>query len=97
MDLYTFMVEKFFVVVTRAKINDTLWLGYSATVDGDNVAHRSFRMGDFNNGSYNTADHDPSLHASLRGLARIVVNDPTSKALHSFFNSSTPATWTLTW
>ncbi len=29
MDLYTFMVEKFFVVVTRAKINDTLWLGYS--------------------------------------------------------------------
>ena len=84
MDLYTFMVEKFFVVVTRAKINDTLWLGYSATVDGDNVAHRSFRMGDFNTGSYNTADHDPSLHASLRGLARIVVNDPTSKVAFIF-------------
>ncbi len=44
MDLYTFMVEKFLIIDTRAKHHDSLWLGYSASVDGDLVAQRSFKM-----------------------------------------------------
>ena len=83
MDLYTFMVEKFLILDTRAKINDTLWLGYSAFVDGDMVAQHSFRMGDFDNGTYDTAPFDPT-DPGKKGLTRVVINDPTSKVAFIF-------------
>jgi hypothetical protein len=83
MDLYTFMVEEFIITDTRAKHHDTLWLGYSAYVDGDMVTPpRSFKMGDFNNGTYSTVNYDPSYPNT--GLARVVINDPTSKVAFIF-------------
>ena len=77
---------------TRAKINDTLWLGYFAFVDDDLVAESSFRMGDFDNGTYDTAPVDPS---SPPGLARVVMNDPTSRSA-LFSSSLTPIMCLLT-
>lgn len=75
MDLYTFMIRKFIITDTRAPIHDTLTLGYSAHVDGDIVAQSNLiQMGDFDNGEY---DHLP-------GLARVVINDPTSKVAFIF-------------
>jgi hypothetical protein len=81
MDLYTFTVDEFSVFNTRSKINDTLWLGYSAFVDDDLVAQHSFHVGDFDNGTYDTASHDPS---SPPGLVRVVMNNPTSKVTFIF-------------
>jgi hypothetical protein len=81
MDLYTLVVEEFSIHNTRATHNDTLWLGYSAFVDGDLVAEHTFRMGDFNNGTYSPASYDPG---SPPGLARVVMNDPASKVAFIF-------------
>jgi hypothetical protein len=81
MHLYTFEVTQFEIFDTRAKINDTLWLGYFAFVNDDLVAESSFRMGDFDNGTYDTAPVDPSRPP---GLARVVMNDPSSKVSFIF-------------
>jgi hypothetical protein len=81
MDLYTLEVTQFEVIDTRAKVDDTLWLGYFAFVDNDLVAQSTFRLGDFDNGVFETASHDPS---DPPGLARVVMNDPTSKVSFIF-------------
>jgi hypothetical protein len=83
-DLYTLMVDKFIITDTRAKHNDTLALGYSATVGGEMVAQRSFKMmHDFNNGQYSTVTYDPLVHGHP-GLARVVINDPTAEVIFNF-------------
>jgi hypothetical protein len=77
-DLYTFTVETFNISNTRALINDTLWLGYSAYVDGDLVANLQQKLGNFDNGSYQTANYfSPGVGP---GLANVVINDPDAKA-----------------
>src|SRR6266568_1827015 len=85
MDLYTFTVEKFIITDTRAKINDTLALGYSAHVDGVMVDLIPFRLNppDFNNGTYNVVDRLPSARHSP-GLDRVVINDPEAKVTFNF-------------
>jgi hypothetical protein len=82
-DLYTFMVDKFIITDTRAKQNDSLALGYSATVDGETIALRTFKMDDFNNGDYSTVTYDP-LFRGHPGLARVVINDPAAEVTFIF-------------
>jgi hypothetical protein len=76
-DLYTFTVETFNITDTRALINDTLWLSYSAYVDGDLVGNLQQKLGSFDNGSYQTANYFPPEVGP--GLANIVINDPDAK------------------
>jgi len=82
MDLYTFIVEDFFIHDTRSIHNDTLQLSYSAFVDGDAVANRVISLGDFDNGEYSTVDYVPSDQSP--GLAQVVINDPTAEVAFMF-------------
>jgi hypothetical protein len=56
MDIYTFVVENFYIINTRARHNDTLYLYYSAFVAQDLVASHLISLGDFDNGEYSTVD-----------------------------------------
>jgi hypothetical protein len=76
-DLYAFTVESFNISNTRAAINDTLWLSYSAYVDGDLVGNLQQKLGDFDNGSYQTANYFPPGVGP--GLDNVVMNDPDAK------------------
>lgn len=76
-DLYTFTVESFDISNTRALINDTLWLSYSAYIDNDLVGNLQQKLGDFDNGSYQTANYFPPGVGP--GLANVVINDPDAK------------------
>lgn len=78
MDLYTFTVESFDISNTRALFNDTLWLSYSAYVDNDLVGNLQQRLGDFDNGSFQTANYFPP--GTGPGLANVVINNPDAKA-----------------
>src|SRR5215467_7251993 len=48
-DIYTFVVENFIIHDTRALHSDTLYLYYSAYLDGDLVANHLISMGDLDN------------------------------------------------
>jgi hypothetical protein len=82
MDLYTFKVDKVKISHTRAIHEDTLHLVYTAYVDGDVVAQSLLSLGDFNDGEFVPGDHVPD--AQKGGLARVVINDPTSKIAFNF-------------
>jgi hypothetical protein len=80
MDTYSFVVEDFIIRDTRALHNDTLYLSYSAYVDGDAVANRVISLGDFDNGEYSTTDYV----SDAGGLGPVVINDPTAKVAFIF-------------
>ena len=80
MDIYTFVVENFYIIVTRARHNDTLYLYYSAYVAKDLVASYLISMGDFDNGEYSTADYVPPGKSGLV----VVINDPCADVAFNF-------------
>ena len=60
MDYYDFAVTQFTIHDTRALHKDTLHLSHSASVDGDVVTSTLFKLGDFDNGTYDPQDYVPS-------------------------------------
>lgn len=81
MDIYTFVVEDFIIHDTRALHSDTLYLYYSAYLDGDLVANHLISMGDLDNGQYSTIDYVPSDRSP--GVV-VVINDPSAKVAFNF-------------
>jgi hypothetical protein len=80
MDIYTFVVENFYIIDTRARHNDTLSLYYSAYVAKDLVASYLIKLGDFDNGEYSTADYVPPGKSGLV----VVINDPCADVAFNF-------------
>jgi hypothetical protein len=81
MDTYTFVVENFYILDTRALHNDTLYLYYTAYVDHDLVASHLIKLGDFDNGEYSTVDYVPSDQSP--GVV-VVINDPGADVAFNF-------------
>ena len=61
MDFYRFVVTNFKIDHTRSIHNDTLHLSHTVHVNDDIVASNVLKLGDFNNGSYQTEDYVLSL------------------------------------
>src|SRR5450755_297663 len=80
-DIYTFVLENFIIHDTRALHSDTLYLYYSAYLDGDLVANHLISMGDLDNGEYSTIDYVPSDRSP--GVVA-VINDPSAKVAFNF-------------
>src|SRR5260370_35920518 len=80
MDIYTFVVDNFYITDTRARHNETLYLYYSAYVAKDLVASYLISMGDFDNGEYSTADYVPPGKSGLV----VVINDPCADVAFNF-------------
>jgi hypothetical protein len=82
MDYYQFAVTNFQIHDTRSIHNDTLHLTHTVHVDGDLVALNALNLGDFNNGSYQTAN---CVHGTdVLGVRDLVINDPFSKVTFLF-------------
>lgn len=82
MDYYRFVVTNFKIDQTRSIHEDTLQLGHSVHVDNDVVASNVVKLGDFNNGSYQTENY---VHGTdPLGISSVVINDPWSKVTFTF-------------
>jgi hypothetical protein len=82
MDYYRFVVTSFEIAHTRSIHDDTLQLAHSVHVDDDVVASNVVKLGDFNNGTYQTEDY---VHGTdPLGITNLVINDPDSKVTFTF-------------
>jgi hypothetical protein len=82
MDIYTFVVENFYITKSRAFHNDTLYLYYSAYVAQDLVASHLIYLGDdFDSGEFSTVEYVPSDQSP--GLV-VVINDPSADVAFNF-------------
>jgi hypothetical protein len=82
-DLYSFVVEEFTIIDTRAQFTDTLTLSHSAFVDGNMVAHQALVQmsgGGLDNGTYYPTDY--ALDSG--GLEGVVINDPDAATMFIF-------------
>ena len=82
MDFYRFVVTNFKIDHTRSIHNDTLHLSHTVHVNDDIVASNVLKLGDFNNGSYQTEDY---VHGTdTLGIPSVVINNPDSKVSFLF-------------
>lgn len=82
MDFYRFVVTNFKIDHTRSIHEDTLHLSHTVHVDNDIVATNVLKLGNFNNGDYQTEHY---VHGTdTLGITDLVINNPFSKVTFTF-------------